>query len=1213
MFRPTTTAIGSALVAIGFAGSAFAQTCPQTSPETVQTGTTLETFANDTDAGVVYDGTGASLRLKRYGANFQTKMFAGTGTPQVVCAADFDKDGWVDFAGSDANGTCVGFWRNTTYINQAADAPIDWDNTSYSTTPSFTLSVPDGMGGWTQGWVESMDTCTTSGAEPKPASHLNPTGVTGGGGSGAGCGDFNSDGNPDFFLILEAGDAGNTPYRASIFLGNGDGTFDDGTASGHRSYELSSTGSMASDRTTFENMRWDSQLYVVDYPPADGRLDFLFVAETPIGFVNNNPAADVNTGTPGCSTAGSYGHVQLYRNVGAGGYTLDAARPTFETSTVLLCDLQLGEKGVSAVTYTDFNRDGVPDLAVAGVGSTAGSPRRHPIKLHLGLSGGGFDIAAIDVDAPAVDWPTGVSLGGANILLGADFTLDSYSDLIMATNSNGGISILWDDDGPAAYIADTRDQVIPETFTDFDMGFVIDYDNDPDATPDMLLADGNGLGYAVFANRPILEYIECGEVRSDVLDLGALDDDEIVITAARVEPSMILPADTSITFYLSNEEPPNWQVANPCADDPGPTSGPATTQPGDYCAAFPKATGRTIRWKAVMCSNPARTASPKITNMEIAFDYTESEEHIRGGVVVNDGVAYVGTFQQPGEKGHLYAANAALTTQYWDAGEILDGRADSLRSMYTTAIDGTTRLPFATSNAADPLLQETLGVASDIEASDVITWQRGDRFGIATDWKLGAVLLSTPAILSPPGRPYYYGQLSPVEKSAFESFRTSYQSRMTLVLFGSVDGALHAIRNDPKNITDPGNGVEAWAFIPHRIANGFLTDKTNGTHNSYPDASPTLADVKIGGSYRTVVVSGSGNGGKNFFALDVTDSDTSGPTPLWDVVPGGGNAGQSRSKAAVLRVQDGPGVKFIAVAATGVAYDNAMPPYAKGLDVDAFDMETGAQLWRFRAECPVSTDIVAFETDDVAEPGTPAIDGLVDRIVFADLCGNVYKLDTQATVNAGYITGMGSVDTGADDPNGSDVIALFSVATSAGALGEERPISGTVGIRPDDTGRVTAFFGTGGTETMDPTKPNAFYGIYVDTGEIRDSIMGTCNGTTLLCEKFYGGVVVTADQVLITRATDPPIATSSCDDGSAEIIGLDIADLSQEFSVLSGSSIISALFGDNGAMYAASLSGEVIRVGTPTVTDAGGTPAGGGPTPPTPSDKVRRRSWRQIL
>jgi hypothetical protein len=1117
--------------------------CPTTTAGTTQSGSTLQGFATTGGTGVVYDPTQSGLTLSKAGGLFGAKFFAASGNPHVACPGDFDGDGWTDFIGVNVDGTELAWYRNMTKVNQDADilaGTLNWNNSAYSTTPRFDK-------------ISYIEKTGTS----------KPPWATGDGAFAIGCGDFNKDNKQDFFVILEVGNDSGRPYRADMFIGKGDGTFQD-------RYQLTSGGSADSYRDTFRDQWWDSMPFVVDYN-GDGYLDFLWPAEE--------------------SSSTDVGYVQVYYNVAGAGYTANANKPTFTAGPKVLSSLAIGNAGASAVSYMDFTGDGIKDLAITGVKSK-------PVRTYPGLSGGTFSSTYLS------STDTGWTGTGAQILVGADFNLDGKNDLVLGTdNATGGSPgqvVYWANSGATTYVGHAATQIVPETFSDFDAGFGFDYDNDPDKTQDFMFADGNGAGYSVFANRVQNTYVACGDVISGTLDLGSLSSADMVITSARLKPTMVLPTGTSVTFYMSNEDPPNWQLATTCPDD-------STS----VCVTFPQATGRSIRWKATMCSNPARSSTPVITGVNVKYTYTQAAQHFRAGVVVDHEIAYLGSFQVPGDRGHLYASNAAMTTQYWDAATKLDAMADSARKLYTTKLDGKSRLDFTTAATTQTDLQQTLNVGSASAASAIVTWQRGARFGLTTMSRLGAIRSSTPAVLSPPIKPYYYSQLSMSDKAKVDAFITAQKDRPYLALFGSLDGAIHAINTNPSNTAAATNGTEAWAFIPYRVAFNMGTDKLLSLPLNYPDGSPTIADVKIGTSYRTVLIQGMGDGGKNYVALDITDSATAGPTPLWDYVPGDSNAGQASSKPVVVRVKVGGTERFVAIMATGIAYDNASAPWTKGRVVEAVDVGTGVRMWRFQAACPVTSDLSAFETDDDAESGNPTIDGYIDRVVFADMCGNVYKVDPAvdlpgSTATSGWTAGMGNVSTATTDPTGRAINALFSVKSTPGALGQERPIAGTLAARPDQSGRMILFFGTGGIESYDATKQNAFYAVYLDTGSIRDSVLGTCNATTNLCEKFYGGAVVSDTQVLVTRATDPPVATSGCNLGSASIVGFGLSTLSSQFTVATTSSIVSSLFGSAGALYATTLQGKAIRVGTPT--------SGTGSTSPTDHSKpVRRRAWRQVM
>ena len=203
---------------------------------------------------------------------------------------------------------------------------------------------------------------------------------------------------------------------------------------------------------------------------------------------------------------------------------------------------------------------------------------------------------------------------------------------------------------------------------------------------------------------------------------------------------------------------------------------------------------------------------------------------------------------------------------------------------------------------------------------------------------------------------------------------------------------------------------------------------------SYPDGSPTLADIKkADGSTATIAVVANGNGGKSISTLDVTQDRhpvstfaTTGPEPLWSAVPGDSLAGQAYSKPAVARVLINNQEKYQVIAATGIASDNAAAPWSEGRVVTAYDAETGYVYWQFKTACPVTSDVTVFETDDALEPGGPTINGYADRVVFADYCGYVYKLDPAKDLAGGWNgnAGLGTIEV--DDLGGTKLYALFS-------------------------------------------------------------------------------------------------------------------------------------------------------------------------------------------
>ena len=109
-------------------------TCETSDTPTTFTGSTLDS-ATPTRSGVVYDGTGASLKLQKTAGLFTGSLLGVSNKILSGCAADFDGDGWVDFVGTGtgADGKLT-FFKNQTYDNPE---PTDWYDPTKIRTPKF--------------------------------------------------------------------------------------------------------------------------------------------------------------------------------------------------------------------------------------------------------------------------------------------------------------------------------------------------------------------------------------------------------------------------------------------------------------------------------------------------------------------------------------------------------------------------------------------------------------------------------------------------------------------------------------------------------------------------------------------------------------------------------------------------------------------------------------------------------------------------------------------------------------------------------------------------------------------------------------------------------------------------------------------------------------------------------------------------------------------
>jgi hypothetical protein len=1180
-------------------------------------------FAANYGNGVLWDtqaGGGAALTVTKSGSLSETTGLAFAGNPHEICAADFNKDGWPDFAASNDSGSELSVW-----INGSFD----------SVTPFNT--APPGIA--TNG--VNNDPAPTVGTSRKARFDKivipNSAGSGVGGAQYIGCGDMNKDGFMDFYVIQSNTENTNgTVGRAKLYRHNGN--------AGNPTFT-------ASDLTTniqwFKGMLSDGEAKSFDMN-GDGFLDIVVASSA------NNTGFE--TGCGAAADGRDCGLVRVFRNNGLN--PPQFSQPSLLNGTVPLrvpLESISGNLGFSAVDLADINQDGLKDLIVGGM-------KAYDVRVHYGLAGNAFQttpqiISAKTQGSNTVLWNR---TGSQNIMVG-DFNLDGLPDIVMATDQGRAVGspsarwMLWKNKGAPNYVGGplglsrnnagtsvplSTNPIEPDSakeigFTsgDSDVGMMMDYDADGDQ--DFIVADGNqSVDYKVFATIATTLYADCGYMYSDPVPLGSLDSTEMIIRSAEITPTWDLNGGT-IEVEASVQDPPVWKVATNCP--------PASTK----CQVdFGRTAGRTLRWRVKMCSVANRTASPKLRAMTMQFAYEPAAMHFNAGVVAEAGVAYVGGFRMPGDRGHLFALPSVIATTYWDVGTRLD-QTNVSRKVFTTAVDGVTKLPFEKAQVSDVSFQGALGLSTSTATTEVVEWWFGKRFGLNADkYRLGSVVESTPAVLAPPVRPYYYNFADLSTRSAIDSFIAQRSGRPRLVLAGSKAGALHAVNTDPVSAVCAASnfaGTEAWAFIPQKVAAGFIADKNatdasraaaNGSvvtpiTTAYVDGATTLADVKINGAYRTVAVVGMGSGGKSFSALDVTDTVTNnprdvngcsvsqtvtGPTPLWELTPGGSTAGLAKSKPAVIRVKIAGQERFMAVLATNIDANNNA---TSGRVVEGIDIATGTKMWQFQTACPITSNVSGFEAG--------ARDGFIDRVMVGDACGYLYKINPAVNDPEVWQVGLGDVFTGVLDPGAQPIKALFTTKDQASLrvaseTAPQRPIFGTIGIEEplcvggECTGLKTlAFFGTGGEASFAKDKRNAFFKIDTEDGSVDGSVVGSCEATGLgRCEKFYGGVIVSSGRVFTTRTYDEVNNALVCDPGSASVTSFNVDTLAVNtiYQTQQASAIQSSLFAVQGALYATNLKGQIVRIGNPVLTGPAIVPPTNDPNVPAVS--IKKRSWKQV-
>lgn len=124
----------------------------------------------------------------------------------------------------------------------------------------------------------------------------------------------------------------------------------------------------------------------------------------------------------------------------------------------------------------------------------------------------------------------------------------------------------------------------------------------------------------------------------------------------------------------------------------------------------------------------------------------------------------------------------------------------------------------------------------------------------------------------------------------YPCFVQQHQGRRRVLLVGSNDGQLHAFDagrafRDPDSDEiryDRGTGSELFSFIPRPALRTIRTLTEGNDHQYSVDGSVTVDDAVIGDEWRTIVVGGLREGGRSYYALDITQPDSLGSDGLPD-------------------------------------------------------------------------------------------------------------------------------------------------------------------------------------------------------------------------------------------------------------------------------------------------------------------------------------------
>jgi type IV pilus assembly protein PilY1 len=413
-------------------------------------------------------------------------------------------------------------------------------------------------------------------------------------------------------------------------------------------------------------------------------------------------------------------------------------------------------------------------------------------------------------------------------------------------------------------------------------------------------------------------------------------------------------------------------------------------------------------------------------------------------------------------------ALAAMPT--WDAATVLDGMNwDTGRSIITYKPSNGTGIPFRW--PVDP----TMPTATELDVSQTtflntspsgfadtrgatrLNWLRGDNSlegpTASTQFRprnsdLGDIVDSGPFYVGAPNDSY--------RDPSYRGFALSaaMTSRTPVIYVGANDGFLHGFRAS--------DGQELLAYMPSPVYATISKLTGQGyAHRYYVDASPNVADAKIGAgsTWRTILVSGLGAGGRGVFALDVTDPSTfsegnAAQIVKWEFTStNDADLGYTFGRPAIVKLENGNwGAIF------GNGYNNTGTGQS---GIFIVDLSTGAVVRKLMtgtgsAGTPngIGT-IVAIDSDN---------DDAADTVYAGDLTGRLWKFDLS-------------------DPNPANWNVAFGGAPlfHAVAGGNDQPITTAPEITKHPQGGYLLYFATGQyIDVNDPstTRQQTLYGVW---------------------------------------------------------------------------------------------------------------------------------------
>jgi type IV pilus assembly protein PilY1 len=242
------------------------------------------------------------------------------------------------------------------------------------------------------------------------------------------------------------------------------------------------------------------------------------------------------------------------------------------------------------------------------------------------------------------------------------------------------------------------------------------------------------------------------------------------------------------------------------------------------------------------------------------------------------------------------------------------------------------------------------------------------------DHVLGDIVNGAPVHVSKP--PFSYSD------AGYADFVTAQATRKAVVYTAANDGMLHAFT--------AATGAELWAYVPGEVMQNMykLADASYAVkHQYFVDGAPVMGDIKVGNTWKTILVGGLNGGGRAYYALDITNPDS--PQALWEFTDT--NLGLTYGNPVITK--DANGVWIVAFTS---GYNNTGGSGAGQGRLFVLNANTGAKMH----------DIATSAGSATTPSGLSKINAWIDsasdnttkRFYGGDLLGNLWRFDIDGLV-----------------------------------------------------------------------------------------------------------------------------------------------------------------------------------------------------------------------